>query len=179
MTELLGYVASITDADLRHFTNESLGKAPELFWTLPASSSGKHHPEQSNGEGGLVRHILACLYFLKEFTAMYDLTQPEVDIITSALILHDIGKAIAEPHDCTAVRFLVWQLPPNPSDMLKDTISCVRWHMGRWSTGSTDCLSYERGNKIFPDHFSKLEAITHLCDYAASRKRVNLTKLGV
>lgn len=171
----------ISDEKLRIFTQMAIEQAPYAFWTIPASSTGKHHPPQSQGEGGLVRHVLAALYFGREFCIAYCLDQEQRDIITSALLLHDIGKAIAEPHDIVYATKLRRLYKKNFADnMLIDaTISCVRWHMGRWSTGSSDCQYEEHGDKLFPNGFSMLEQIVHLADYAASRKRCDLTKLEI
>lgn len=171
-------VDTISDGLLRDFVKEVLeNKTPDAFWTIPASSSGKHHPEQSNGEGGLVRHILAGLYFVREFCIAYSADESEKDICIASMILHDIGKAIAEPHDIVLTRQLSWMLKDNYDTYgISMTVNAVRWHMGKWSTGSTD--GYEPGNRKFPEDFSRIEQIVHLADYAASRKRVNLTKLG-
>jgi hypothetical protein len=171
-------VGTIVDMDLRAFVFKALEKVPETFWEIPASSTGKHHPEQSNGPGGLVRHILAGLYFVRELCIPYSATQEEKDACVAAMILHDVGKAIAEPHDIVWATQLRWIAGKNDSWILQAAIAGVRWHMGPWSTGSTMCHNDEKGDKVFPDHFSRIEQIVHLADYAASRKRVNMTKLG-
>lgn len=167
----------IKNTELRLFTEGILQAVPEQFWTIAASSTGKHHPEQSNGEGGLVRHILATLYFARETFCMYSASEEEQDCVIAALLMHDIGKAMNEPHDIVAAQQLRWKKSESP--FVKAAIEGVRWHMGKWSTGSTDCQVEERGNKVFPQDFSRIEQMVHLSDYYASRKRVNLTKLEV
>jgi len=174
--ELMMYVDNIQNGVISRFTRTALSQVPDSFWVIPASSSGKYHPQQSNGEGGLIRHILACLYFAKEMKSAYRLNEFDYDIVISAIVLHDIGKAMAEPHDCVATRFLAY-VNSEDNTITDRVIRCVRWHMGRWATGSTDCLTFEQGSKVWPDSFTLLEQITHLCDYMASRKRVELTKL--
>lgn len=177
-TQINMQINTILNEELRNFVKSILDKVPEKFWTIPASSSGKHHPEQSNGEGGLVRHILATLYFAREFCIVYSASEDEQDIVKASLLLHDIGKAIAEPHDIVGAQVLRWaDKTSNP--LIQATIAGVRWHMGPWSTGSTLCHKDERGFRSFPEGFTRVEQIVHLSDYAASRKRVNLTKLGV
>ena len=149
----------------------------DKFWTIPASSSGKYHPEQSRGEGGLVRHILGTLYFAREWFEVYSATQVEKDVVIAALILHDIGKTMHEPHDIVGAQALRWDKSEEP--MIQLAISGVRWHMGPWATGSTKCHPDEQGPRKFPEDFSRIEQIVHLSDYATSRKRVNLTKLDI
>jgi HD domain len=177
--QLLEGTKLIKNELLNGFVLTALGKVPETFWTIAASSTGKYHPEQSNGEGGLVRHVLATLYFARELFICYSCTQDEQDIINAAIILHDVGKAIAEPHDIVAATTLRWLYKDQKlvSPMILAAIDGVRWHMGKWATGSTDCQEDEQGRKSFPDNFTRTSMIVHLADYAASRKRVNLTKL--
>lgn len=175
---LFKHIDLIIDSNLKQFVIEVLNKVPVEFHYVPASSTGKHHPEQSNGTGGLVRHILATLYFAIELFCAYGPLQDTQDVILASLILHDIGKVMDEPHDIVAATNLRW-LNKAGNPLISETIECVRWHMGRWSTGSTDCQEHERGSKNFPFDFTLTQQIVHLADYMASRKRVNLTKLGV
>lgn len=46
----------IKNVDLRKLVELSLQSAPDYFFTIPASSTGKYHPQYALGEGGLVRH---------------------------------------------------------------------------------------------------------------------------
>ena len=43
---------------------------PKYFWEIGASSSGKYHPQFSQGEGGLVRHTKAVVMFAEELLRM-------------------------------------------------------------------------------------------------------------
>jgi hypothetical protein len=171
-------VKKINNEEIKRFVTEALKKVDRQFWLIPASSTGKYHPKQSNGKGGLVRHILAALYFAHEFFYNYPVTEDQKDVVVGALLLHDIGKSMNEPHDIVAATNLRRLANKYITDNIADLISCVRWHMGPWSTGSTMCHIDERGGKEWPQDFTMLEQIVHLSDYAASRKRVNLTKLG-
>lgn len=175
--QLFEAVQLIVHDELRSWVQGHLIAQPEKFWTVPASSSGKHHPEQSNGEGGLVRHILATIYFAREWFCCYSATQDEKDCVIAALILHDIGEVMNEPHDIVGAQALRWKTTEDP--MILAAIAGVRWHMGPWATGSTLCHPAERGTACFPEDFSRINQMVHLSDYAASRKRVNLTKLEI
>lgn len=177
--QMLAEIETIQDESLRLFVTKTILKAPEKYWLIPASSSGKYHPAQSLGEGGLLRHILAALYFGREFCHAYSATEAEIDYVQAALILHDVGKAIAEPHDivwATELRSMAKE--SFDTDAVRVVIQAVRNHMGVWSTGSMQCQLDERGPKRFPEDFSRVDQIVHLADFAASRKRVDLTKLG-
>lgn len=179
---LIQYAQQLKDIQLNTFVITALAKAPKEFWTIAASSTGKHHPEQSNGKGGLVRHILSTLYFARELFIAFGTGQADQDVVNAALILHDIGKAMNEPHDIVATTHLRWlqkDMGYMDNVIITAALDGVRWHMGRWSTGSTDCAPDERGGRAFPKDFSYVAQLVHLSDYAASRKRVNLTKLGV
>lgn len=169
----------IDNKEIVTFIIEVFNKIPSKFHTIAASSTGKHHPSQSNGIGGLVRHILATLYFAKELFYAYDTPVEHRDIIIGALMLHDIGKAMDEPHDIVASTNLRWLAKKYDSQAINALVEGVRWHMGRWATGSTDCNPLEVGQKFWPHSFTDIEQIVHLADYMASRKRVDLTRLGI
>lgn len=183
MTELEMFEAQwnkLPEGNLKDFVQEAVKHIPEAFWTIPSSRTGKHHPPFANGEGGLLRHTLASLYFGRELCIAYGLNDDDRLVVTAALLLHDIGKAIAEPHDIVWTTKLRWiaRGKYDSFEVLR-VIGAVRWHMGRWATGSTDCDEAERGVKAFPDNFTTIEQVVHLADYAASRKRCDLTKLEV
>ena len=57
-TKELSYIKNVT---LRKIVAETLDKSPECIVEIPASSSGKYHPEYTIGVGGLVRHIKAAV----------------------------------------------------------------------------------------------------------------------
>ena len=58
----IGYIA---DENLKKFAEKVLEDADDYFFTVPASSSGKYHPQFSLGESGLVRHTRVVAFFAK------------------------------------------------------------------------------------------------------------------
>ena len=66
---------------------------PDYFFQIPASSTGKYHPEFSLGDGGLVRHVKAAVKIAKDLLdnpcigSKY--TNDEKDLMIMTLILHD------------------------------------------------------------------------------------------
>ncbi len=172
----------IVDSKIREFTEHVLKQAPEYFWTVPSSSSGKYHPEQSNGEGGLVRHTRAAVYFAVKLCDVFNATGIMKDCIISACILHDIVKYgevkqtyTTKNHDHEGALFVKrhgeeFELD---AEVLKTITSSIAWHMGRWTdmTGRTVA-------KVFPGGYDTAQMITHLADVISAQKNVSLNHIG-
>ena len=66
---------------------------PDYFFEVPASSTGKYHPEFSLGDGGLVRHTKFAVRIAHELYSDESVTgtfnQNEKDLMIFALVLHD------------------------------------------------------------------------------------------
>ena len=56
----------IKDNRIKESTKIILELLPNYFYEIPASSTGKYHPEFSLGTGGLVRHVKVAVRFAKE-----------------------------------------------------------------------------------------------------------------
>ena len=86
----------IVNDDLRMAVKYYMDEAvPDYFWTDGASSSGKYHPEFSQGVGGLVRHTKAVVMFAEELLRMssYAYMREEYkDYVIAACIIHDTAK---------------------------------------------------------------------------------------
>ena len=86
----------IVNEDLRMAVKCYMDDAvPEYFWTDGASSSGKYHPQFSQGEGGLVRHTKAVVMFAEELLRMSSFMYMKdrwKDYVIAACILHDTFK---------------------------------------------------------------------------------------
>ena len=52
--------------NVRTSTETILEMIPDYFYEIPASSTGKYHPDFSLGEGGLVRHVKVAMRTLEE-----------------------------------------------------------------------------------------------------------------
>lgn len=167
------------DAELRGFVETVLSHVPGEFFEMPASTSGKYHPMQSLGEGGLVRHVLGACYFGKELCRAYSCPQDQ-DIVVAAIILHDIAKAIGEPHDLVGelfIRSIMEKYAIVATDKLESVLDGVRWHMGPWAHGACQSRSEKSLDKVFPENFSRLAQIVHLADYTSSRRETFLAFL--
>ncbi|KOC40970.1 hypothetical protein ADU86_13680, partial [Clostridium botulinum] len=89
-------INSINDPNIKQFTIKALESLPDYFWEVPASSTGKYHPQYALGEGGLVRHTKGAVKIALELFnnhTVQDFTSIQKDIIISALLLHDGCKS--------------------------------------------------------------------------------------
>ena len=86
----------IYDQNIREFAKKIIEDADDYFFTVPASSSGKYHPDFARGNGGLVRHTKAVTYFANELLRAElenkTLTRFDADLVIVAAISHDIKK---------------------------------------------------------------------------------------
>ena len=154
----------IKSEKVRNWVRRSLEKAPDYFWEVPASSSGKYHPGFAQGKGGLVRHTRAAVYIALQMFDLENFTPLEEDMVIAALILHDTCKHGLEGADYTVkghgevARTLYCAEAPEGS---------VRWRVGR-------CIASHMGRWDTPRPSDELEWFVHMCDYLASRKWVDI-----
>ena len=181
----------IDDNVLRKFIIYCLENAPDYFYTVPASSSGKYHPTQDLGEGGLIRHTKAVVQVAMDLirTEQFKIKGiDKKDDITSACILHDIikngftdsGKTVTE-HPLLASEFieqmyLQWDYKEKSSIWTnKNYIQyLIKSHMGIWNKD-------KEGNEILPlvGEYNPFGKLVHLADYIASRKYIDMNQIGL
>lgn len=173
------YIRTIADPDIRKFTHACLQVAPDYFWTIPSSSTGKYHPEWALGDAGLFRHTILVMYLCGELAGTFGLSPLERDMAISAGAIHDTlkygieyeieyhhmhpylprtyYKRLDEPINPYAM------VRPNVYNLIMDAVECHMGdiHSGRWSTVS----------KVKPT--TPLEVVVHLADYTASRKKIH------
>ena len=159
--------------DLRHL----ISLLPEYFFEIPASSTGKYHPDFAQGEGGLVRHTKVAVRIAYELlnnnTVGAKFTDKDKDLIIMALILHDGLKSGIDHEKYT--RFdhplLVSQLIQKHADELSMDIddirkmcSMIESHMGEWN--------YDKYAKkeVLPKPRTAEQRFVHMCDALASKK---------
>ncbi len=166
----------IKDNRIKEFTEKLLLEAPEYFFQIGASSTGKYHPSYTVGEGGLVKHTRAAVRIALELFRMSatGYTDEEKDIVISALILHDIAKngfngskyTITE-HPLEAVKFINSKVEIKniiPEKTLITILNCIASHMGIWD------YDYKTKKVVLPRPKTRLERLVHMADYIASRK---------
>lgn len=177
------YTQLIQNADLRQLVIDTLEAAPDYFYTMPASTTGKYHPAYTLGDGGLVRHtkaavkIAECLLSIE----MYASLAKQSDQIYAALILHDTVKkgldgcnrwtTIEHPLDAAKL-LLDTAKTKNFADMalVENIAGMIRSHMGQWNADAS-------GREFLPKPETKEQKFVHQCDYLASRKFITVEEL--
>lgn len=163
----------ILDSNVRQFAKLLLEHADEYFFEVPASSSGKYHPDFARGKGGLVRHTKAVAYFTHEYTRasiqLNKINAYEADLLVVAAIAHDIkkqgdgtGKHTVNEHPLLAAKYIedIWE--KYGQELLNEEsvayiCDVVKSHMGPWSS---------------PVPYSHQALIVFFADYTASRKEI-------
>lgn len=195
----------IQNKDIRRFAIEMIAMLPDYFFVIPASSTGKYHPEYSLGEGGLVRHTKSAVLFAKTLLdlEMFDIqwngdnelpwkvkfTDEERDIIITALLLHDGVK-----HGLNGSVHTVSTHPTDMVEFIKSNEKICKTIMGESGEEDElleticDCIAshmgewnteYKTKKEILPKPRTAIEKFVHLCDYLASRRflEINFEKV--
>lgn len=170
----------IKSPEVREVAEKILAQVPKYFYTIPASSTGKYHPQYALGNGGLVRHVKAAIAIAIELSRVtslwYNIDDDALDIIIAALLVHDGWK-----NGRVWSKFTVHEHPKVASDVIKEIdfgynqdiaeqiADLVITHMGQWNTNY-------RSSVTLPLPESDLQKFVHLCDFLASRKMLEVTK---
>ena len=167
----------IKDKNNREDIKYLINLLPDYFFKIPASSTGKYHPEFAATAHGLVKHTKAAVRIANDLFLVNDVfTEQEKDLIIMALIVHD-GLKKGEPEE-EYTRFdhplLVSKLIMEHAKDLKMEIDDVRKlcsmiesHMGKWNTNKYSKIE-------LPIPKDKCGRFVHMCDYLASRNYLNV-----
>jgi len=168
---LLAEVDNIKSPEIRRFTLEILNAADPQFWIAPCSSSGKYHPPEDQGEGGLVRHTIKAVAVAKQDLRRYDFDDHEKDAAISAVLLHDTckngipwGENTNYSHGVIAARWLgEFNLEHPTAKQL--IINGVRYHMAPW------CEPLEEVERsLLPEG---IERVVQNADFFSSRQSMS------
>jgi hypothetical protein len=171
---------SITDDNLREFAARLIINAPEYFFTIPASSSGKYHPCFAREEGGLVKHTRCVVFYAICNSESFDFTQNEKDLLIIAAIAHDINKQGSADFERKTAHTL-WKHPELASEYVlqmqtkypqlisienaKQIANAILCHMGKWAHHP----EFVKNKKQFPMPNNLFENALQSADYIASR----------
>jgi HD superfamily phosphohydrolase YqeK len=168
----------IVDEGLRMAVKSYMDEAtPDYFWTDGASSSGKYHPQFSQGLGGLVRHTKAVVMFAEELLRMssYAYMKDEYkDFVIAACILHDSAKYGIEGFDKSEYKnhaknaskaFADWCAHNTDYEPHFLLLNAIESHMGQWSTDKED------------RPFTSVDRCVHMADYMASRSFIDIPSI--
>lgn len=163
----------IKNLEIKKIAEQGIALLPEYFYKVPASSTGKYHPDYALGAGGLYRHVRAAVGIAVDLFRIYDFTPDEQDMIIVSLIMHDGWKQgldgsgnSTHTHPIVASKVLFENVCPNTEEgdesleIICNAISC---HMGKWNTSKWD-------KTVLPEPKTPIEKFVHECDYLASRK---------
>lgn len=161
---------------IKHACEVMIELLPDYFFEIPASSTGKYHPEYALGEGGLLRHTKAAVriaYELLNDPCIGDkYNQDEKDLMIMSIILHD-GLKSGVNHE----KYTRFDHPILMADYIMDNeeklgleipeieflCDVIKTHMGSWTKDYNGVEVLERPK-------TKYQNFVHMCDYLASRK---------
>lgn len=167
----------IVDEELRMVVKAYLlERVPDHFWEDGASSSGKYHPQFSQGVGGLVRHTKAVVMFAEELLRMssYAYMRAEYkDYVIAACIIHDTMKYGLGEYDKSEYKnharnaAYAFQMFARECDYVASELllNAVAAHMGQWSTNPED------------KPFTNIDRCVHMADYMASRSFIDIPSI--
>lgn len=168
----------ISNENLRKFAEELIANANDYFFVVPASSSGKYHPQFDLGDGGLVRHTRCVAFYAKCVAESRDMSQDETDLLIISALAHDIkkqgetSKYTVHEHPTLASDF-VMEVAKNfdgkiTKKQLQMICGAVSSHMGKWGHNA----EFIRGKEPLPLPSNEFERALQVADYIASRKEI-------
>jgi hypothetical protein len=167
-------LTAIKNPIIKEIAIDGIKLLPDYFFKVPASSTGKYHPDYALGEGGLFRHVQASVGIAEDLFRIYTFTDDEMDLIRVSLILHDGWKQgengtgnTTHTHPIVATRMLMEKIDTtnSPEKLIYLSLICenIASHMGQWTTSKWD-------KTVLPVPQTPMQNFVHLCDYLASRK---------
>ena len=169
----------IKDDKIRESAEIFINLLPDYFFEIPASSTGKYHPEFASTEHGLVKHTKVAVRFAKELLdnpGLNNFTSREKDLIIMSIILHDGCKSglVKEKYTRFDHPLIVCDLIRENRDKvsLSDddielVIRVISSHMGIWNKDYN-------GNEVLPMPKDKYQRFVHMCDYLSSKKFIDV-----
>jgi hypothetical protein len=156
---------------------------PTYFWTVPASSTGKYHPNFALGNGGLLRHTCALVRIMNhtfDVKCMNNWTSRERDCLRIAGLMHDTRKSGSQ-EDYEKNKYTKHEHPILAAEVVRlfkgceiiedDEIeiiaSAIESHMGMWTESKYSDI-------VLPEPKTKYQKMLHWCDYLASRKDIEI-----
>jgi HD superfamily phosphohydrolase YqeK len=177
---LINEINLISDDSIKAFVRSLLIKS-ELFWTIPASFSGKNHPYDERSQGGNALHTKRVVRIVCTMAESYNLSIEEKDMLIAAGLIHDLCKGVVsegsdKPHYDPMHAYTVGNFVEKckeqdkkhasdsesstlylSEDVIQSILRLVRCHLGPWSpVPETYPITY-------------LDFILHLSDNIASK----------
>lgn len=168
--------------DIKEFAKIVIDEAPDYWYHVGASSTGKYHPQYAIGDGGLVRHTLAVVRFLNHMFGIESIATQynsrERDLLRVAAIAHDMWKSGSQEeynkskwtkfdHPLIAAKH-IYNMDGLNREERRFISMAISSHMGQWNTDK------RHPDVVLPKPQDKYQIILHLADYLASRKDIEL-----
>lgn len=152
-------------------------KAPNYFWTAPASLSKEHHPVQSIKEGGLVYHTKLTVRIFKDLAETFQFPPSIVEEGCTACLLHDtikwgIGsvpeKEYRDVHSLMPSVIFAEEINEfansrEATESVRRIFQAIYTHMGSLAKGEWSGAYYSQPQ-------TEMQKAVHLADYIASRE---------
>ena len=180
---MLEEIDKLQDIENRRFASYLIDKVPEYFFSVPASSSGKYHPQNDLGEGGLVRHSISVVRMLEHLTepeGYFDFDEEQFELLKIAALFHDCMKSGTQEeyennkqtkflHPLYAANFIMTVAIEcgYPYEKALFIYNAIISHMGQWNTRN------DTMGKL-PKPMTPGQKVLHLADFLASRKDINM-----
>ncbi len=174
--------------EINYIKNEShqkdliylINNLPDYFFEIPASSTGKYHPDYARSEHGLVKHTKVvcriCYELLNNPIIGGKYTDNEKDLLLIATLLHD-GLKSGFDHE----KYTRFDHPILAANYVRDNMDnlelsdeeiefvaeAIETHMGPWTTDYN-------GEEVLSPPKTKYQNLVHMCDYLASKKFINV-----
>ena len=152
--------------------------APDYFYCIPASTSGKYHAEYELGLGGLYRHSLGVARFMHHFLSIEqyakEFTERKQDLLILGCCFHDVLKCgsngssfTVQDHSLRGAAYVREQNTklkcPLQDEEINFVCAAMSSHMGEWNKSKS-------GKEILPKPETLAQQLVHLADLLASRK---------
>lgn len=179
------YFDSVQDENVKKFMEQCIETIPEYWFTVPASSTGKYHPNYALGNGGLMRHTIALLRFFNKLVRnnMYGspFTNREMNLLRVACLMHDSRKSGSD-EDFAISKYTKFDHPILAANVVRSieteyitdeekemVANAIESHMGQWNVDT-----YGKSKVELPLPTNKYQKIVHLVDYLAAQKGVEV-----
>lgn len=172
---------------VREAVRECITERIEVLRDLPASISGRYHPPEERGPGGMAIHLARLCRIIEDLWVHLGLTVGEHDLLITAALLHDISnvdlssrtqygtivrdhKVYSQHHAemsfAVAAEYFLKQEYELKDPFMLDLQGIIGSHMGVWMKDSKKPTR-------------KLEIIFSLLDFIDTRSYVHIDLEGI
>jgi uncharacterized protein (DUF3820 family) len=180
------YFDAVQNKEVKRFMEQCIDTIPDYWFNVPASSTGKYHPNYALGNGGLMRHTIAMLRFFERLVRndLYgkSFTKKELDLLRVACLMHDSRKSGSD-EDFKKLKYTRFDHPILAADVVRSIktkfisdkekeiiATAIESHMGQWNIDTS-----KRCKTVLPLPKNKYQKIVHLVDYLAAMKGCEIT----